>query len=102
MAYTGICGSDVHWLRSGSLGHFPLQPGKVYGHESSAVVKKVGPNVKNLQVGDRICMEPSVPDWSCDYCRHGRNNLCHNADNNQGRKGFFISTNCWPANICHK
>lgn len=105
VAYTGICGSDVHWLGQGSLGHFPLRKGAVYGHESSGIVKQVGPKVKHLKVGDRVCMEPCLPDWTCALCRKGSNNLCHHADYNSvscGRSGFFQATVNWPEVICHK
>jgi L-iditol 2-dehydrogenase len=48
----------------------------VVGHESSGKVIKVGPNVKNLQEGDRVTIEPGVPCRRCDHCKTGRYNLC--------------------------
>ncbi|XP_074605339.1 sorbitol dehydrogenase-like [Brevipalpus obovatus] len=107
VAYCGICGSDIHWLTQGNLGHVPMKAGEVYGHESSGTITKVGDKVKNFNVGDRVCIEPSIPCFSygCEPCQIGANNCCIGADTGgitSGRQGFFRSTNCWPANMCHK
>lgn len=37
---------------------------------------RCGKNVKHLQVGDRVAIEPGVPCRLCDYCKQGRYNLC--------------------------
>ena len=34
----------------------------VLGHEASGTVVEVGPGVTGLKVGDRVCMEPGIPD----------------------------------------
>lgn len=47
----GICGSDVHYFSHGQLGDFKLCDPMIIGHEASGIVSKVGPNVKNLQIG---------------------------------------------------
>lgn len=46
------------------------------GHESSGTIVEVGSAVKNVQVGDRVAIEPGVPCRRCDYCRSGQYNLC--------------------------
>ncbi|KAI0952120.1 hypothetical protein AcW1_004302 [Taiwanofungus camphoratus] len=48
----------------------------VLGHESSGIVSKVGPKVKNLKVGDRVAMEPGATCRTCDDCKRGRYELC--------------------------
>ena len=48
----------------------------ILGHETSAVVVKVGTNVRHLVSGDRVAVEPAVPCESCSYCRGGQYNLC--------------------------
>lgn len=43
------------------IADFILESPIVLGHESSGTVVEVGPAVKNLQVGDRVAIEPGVP-----------------------------------------
>jgi L-iditol 2-dehydrogenase len=76
MQSVGICGSDVHYWKRGCIGDFVVRAPMVVGHESSGKVIKVGPNVKNLQEGDRVTIEPGVPCRRCDHCKTGRYNLC--------------------------
>ena len=58
----GICGSDVHYYTHGKIGPFVVREPMVLGHEASGTVVEVGPGVAGLKVGDRVCMEPGVPD----------------------------------------
>lgn len=58
----GICGSDVHYYKHGKIGPFIVNEPMVLGHEASGTVIEVGSNVKTLKVGDRVCMEPGIPD----------------------------------------
>ncbi|XP_038222008.1 sorbitol dehydrogenase-like [Zerene cesonia] len=76
MDCVGICGSDVHYWQSGACGHFVLKDPMIMGHEASGVVAKIGKNVKNLQVGDRVAIEPGVPCRYCEFCKTGRYHLC--------------------------
>jgi len=76
MGCVGICGSDVHYLVNGRIGDFILTTPMIIGHESSGTVAKLGKNVKNLKVGDRVAIEPGVPCRVCTYCKEGRYNLC--------------------------
>jgi L-iditol 2-dehydrogenase len=48
----------------------------IIGHEASGVVKKVGKDVKNLQVNDRVAIEPGVSCRLCNFCKTGKYNLC--------------------------
>ncbi|WP_323716934.1 NAD(P)-dependent alcohol dehydrogenase [Paracoccus aminovorans] len=58
----GICGSDVHYYTHGKIGHFVVRQPMVLGHEASGTVIEVGDEVRHLQPGDRVCMEPGIPD----------------------------------------
>lgn len=73
---TGICGSDVHYYRSGGIGKYILNSPMVLGHESSGVVVEVGPKVEKIKVGDRVAIEPGVPDRYSDETKAGKYNLC--------------------------
>lgn len=76
IAQTGICGSDVHYWQRGRIGDFILTTPIVLGHESSGIVVEVGSKVSNLEIGDKVAIEPGVPCRHCDYCRKGSYNLC--------------------------
>jgi D-xylulose reductase len=47
----------------------------VLGHEASGTVVEVGSNVRALKLGDRVCMEPGVPDLSSRASKLGRYNV---------------------------
>lgn len=58
----GICGSDVHYYTHGAIGPFVLKEPMILGHEASGTVIETGTDVTSLKVGDRVCMEPGIPD----------------------------------------
>ncbi|HHH76338.1 MAG TPA: NAD(P)-dependent alcohol dehydrogenase [Phycisphaerae bacterium] len=71
----GVCGSDVHFYLHGSLGPFEVKEPLILGHEASGTVSEVGSAVTNLAVGDRVCMEPGIPDPNSKATRLGMYNL---------------------------
>ncbi|KAL7728595.1 hypothetical protein ACLKA6_012591 [Drosophila palustris] len=76
MDTVGICGTDVHYLTHGRIGHFVMTKPMVIGHESAGVVVKVGSKVRTLDVGDRVAIEPGYPCAKCVLCKEGKYNLC--------------------------
>jgi len=71
----GICGSDVHYYQYGRIGSFIVKEPMVLGHEASGTVIEVGKDVKHLQLGDRVCMEPGIPEPDSKATRLGIYNL---------------------------
>lgn len=71
----GVCGSDVHYYTHGRIGPFVVNAPMVLGHEASGTVVEVGEKVKNLKVGDRVCMEPGIPDLSSKASKIGLYNV---------------------------
>ncbi|SAK54307.1 zinc-binding xylitol/sorbitol dehydrogenase [Caballeronia fortuita] len=71
----GICGSDIHYYQHGRIGPFVVNEPMVLGHEASGTVVEVGEEVKHLKAGDRVCMEPGVPDMDSRASREGLYNL---------------------------
>ena len=61
IAAVGICGSDVHYFTHGRIGDFVVEKPMILGHEAAGVVTAVGENVQHLKAGDRVCMEPGIP-----------------------------------------
>ena len=76
IASVGVCGSDVHYYEHGRIGRFVVEQPLVLGHEASGVVEAVGSEVTRLTVGQRVSLEPGVPDLACEQCLAGRYNLC--------------------------
>lgn len=58
----GICGSDVHYYTHGKICPFVVRKPMVLGHEAAGVVTERGADVTHLGVGDRVCMEPGIPN----------------------------------------
>ncbi len=75
MDVVGICGSDVHYYRHGKIGPFLVKEPMILGHEGAGTVVACGSKARNLKVGDRVCIEPGVPDFSSCPSRIGLYNL---------------------------
>jgi len=71
----GICGSDVHYYQHGRIGPFVVNDPMILGHEAAGTVIEVGSAVSHLSGGDRVCMEPGIPDPSSRAAREGMYNL---------------------------
>jgi D-xylulose reductase len=71
----GICGSDVHYYTHGKIGNFVVKEPMVLGHEASGMVIETGKNVTSLKAGDRVCMEPGIPDLRSRATLEGMYNL---------------------------
>lgn len=71
----GVCGSDVHYYTHGRIGPFIVNAPMVLGHEAAGTVVETGSDVTGLKVGDRVCMEPGVPDLASRATRLGLYNV---------------------------
>ncbi|MBZ9991829.1 NAD(P)-dependent alcohol dehydrogenase [Mesorhizobium sp. BH1-1-5] len=71
----GVCGSDVHYYTHGAIGSYIVRQPMVLGHEASGTIVEVGANVARLKVGDRVCMEPGVPNLSSRATKLGIYNV---------------------------
>lgn len=71
----GICGSDVHYYTHGKIGPFVVKAPMILGHEASGVVTQVGEGVPHLAVGDRVCMEPGIPNMASRASKLGVYNV---------------------------
>lgn len=73
---TGICGSDVHYFKTGAIGDFVVKSPMVLGHESSGIVVEIGDKVESIKVGDRVAIEPGIPSRYSEETMSGHYNLC--------------------------
>lgn len=71
----GVCGSDVHYYTHGRIGPFVVEAPMVLGHEAAGTVVELGEGVTHLRVGDRVCMEPGIPDPQSRASRLGLYNV---------------------------
>lgn len=71
----GVCGSDVHYYTHGKIGPFVVDAPMIMGHEASGTVIECGVNVRNLKVGDRVCMEPGIPNLNSRASKLGVYNV---------------------------
>lgn len=84
VAYCGICGSDVHEYTAGPIAipeddPHPLTGDTLpltMGHEFSGTVIEVGPDVANVEIGDRVTVNPAIWCGECQFCRRGDYHLC--------------------------
>ena len=76
VASVGVCGSDTHYYEHGRIGRFVVDSPLVLGHEAAGEVVALGPGVTTPAVGQRVSVEPGVPDTTCTQCLAGRYNLC--------------------------
>ncbi len=72
----GVCGSDIHYYRTGKIGSQVVEFPFPVGHESGGTVVEVGKKVSRVKPGDRIAIEPAISCGECDQCLAGRPNTC--------------------------
>jgi len=91
---TTICGSDLH-LYHGEI--MTMQKGDILGHEFMGKVDKVGKNVTNLKIGQRVVASFQIACGECDYCKQKLSSFCDRTNNSslqqymygQSDAGFF-------------
>jgi len=71
----GVCGSDVHYYTHGRIGPFVVNAPMVLGHEAAGTIVELGSGVTGLRVGDRVCMEPGVPNLASRATKLGIYNV---------------------------
>jgi L-iditol 2-dehydrogenase len=60
----GICGTDLKKIHTGSH-----SAPRIFGHEMSGTIVRVGEGVDNFRVGDRVMAYHHIPCGECYYCR---------------------------------
>ncbi|MDE0837478.1 MAG: alcohol dehydrogenase catalytic domain-containing protein [Kiritimatiellae bacterium] len=72
----GVCGSDIHYYKSGRIGSQVVSYPYAVGHEFSGIVLEVGSAVTRVAPGDRVAVDPAMPCRQCDQCLIGREHTC--------------------------
>ncbi|XP_058180925.1 L-idonate 5-dehydrogenase-like [Rhododendron vialii] len=104
MKAVGICGSDVHHFKHMRCGNFIVKKPMVIGHECAGIVEEIGSEVKSLQVGDRVALEPGISCRQCQLCKDGRYNLCRQMKffGSPPNNGALANLVVHPENLCFK
>jgi hypothetical protein len=80
----GVCGSDTHCYEQDAEGYLlfsgPMRAPCIVGHEYTAEVVEVGPDVRTLRPGDLVAAEGVLYCGVCEACRRGRPNQCPHLD----------------------
>lgn len=84
-SFCGICGTDIHVYHSPAAIPFKDAPHPItgetwpitLGHEFSGDIVEVGSEVKGLQVGDRVAVQPTICCDKCPPCKQGFTNCCN-------------------------
>jgi L-iditol 2-dehydrogenase len=93
----GVCGSDVHLF----LGHRLLNAPTVIGHEGLGFIDKIGEDVTDRSIGQRVVIEPNIPCRKCAQCLSGRGNICSNKRVlGLNEAGCFAEYVVLPADFC--
>ena len=69
---TNICGSDLHMYE----GRTDVEKGKILGHENLGEVIEVGKAVKQVKIGDMVCLPFNISCGFCKNCERGFTGAC--------------------------
>ncbi|MHA7271155.1 NAD(P)-dependent alcohol dehydrogenase [Arthrobacter sp. HLT1-20] len=72
----GVCGSDTHYFKEGRIGPYVVDAPLVLGHEPAGVIVALGAGVTDRSVGQRVSLEPGIPDPLSTQALAG----CYNLD----------------------
>ena len=77
----GVCGSDLHNYEDARIGDTQISAPVTLGHEFAGVVEAVGEDARDgldneLQIGQRVAVDPAMPCYRCENCELGHPNLC--------------------------
>jgi propanol-preferring alcohol dehydrogenase len=85
VTHSGMCHSDLHIQAGGfdmgggvlsSLERAGVKLPVTMGHEIGGQVVEVGPDVTDVNVGDRVVVYPWIGCGQCPVCTRGEENLC--------------------------
>jgi L-iditol 2-dehydrogenase len=72
----GVCGSDLHYYKTGRVGTRAIAFPQTLGHECGGTIMSAGIKVHDLDVGQRVAIDPLIACGRCDQCLAGREHTC--------------------------
>ena len=89
----GVCHTDLHYKQGGISNDYPF----LLGHEATGVVSAVGPDVTNVQPGDRVILNWRAVCGQCRACLRGQPQYCFNTHNATQKMTLEDGTELSPA-----
>lgn len=83
------CGTDIKTFKRGHPVLIKTIPSG-FGHEFAGIIEKVGSDVKNFEIGQRVVAANSAPCAECFYCKKENYNLCENLNLLNGAFAEYI------------
>src|SRR6185369_10497648 len=83
---TTICGTDLHIVR----GEYPVDKGRIIGHEPVGVIEELGPGVTGYSVGDRVLVGAITPCGQCHGCLSGHLSQCGHGEGYEALGGWRL------------
>jgi L-iditol 2-dehydrogenase len=65
VAACGVCPTDIKKIQQASV-----PPPRIFGHETSGTIVRVGSAVRGFEAGDRVALHHHVPCMDCHFCLH--------------------------------
>ena len=84
------CGTDLKTYRRGHPTIIQSVP-STFGHEFASEVVKVGKNVTNFKVRDRVVGANTAPCFECENCKNKRYSLCTNLQYLNGAYSEYVA-----------
>lgn len=99
---TAICGTDIHIYNWDDWSQKTVPVPLITGHEWMGVIEKLGANVTDYSVGQRVSGEGHLNCGKCRNCRSGKAHLCIKTIGvGVNRQGAFAEYFALPAaNLC--
>jgi len=84
---SGVCGSDLHLyeVMAGFMGE-----GDILGHEPMGIVAEVGPDVREVTVGDRVVVPFNIACGHCWMCSRGLQSQCETTQQREQGTGAAL------------
>ena len=80
---TTICGTDLAIWRE----KYPVEPGRIVGHEHVGVIHELGEAVSGYELGDRVLVGAITPCGTCFYCQSHTEAQCSGHEDEWGMIG---------------
>ncbi len=74
VAYTSVNHLDI-WVRRGLTAYGTKLP-HIPGCDISGIIVDKGEDVRELNAGDRVMVDPGIRCMRCEFCLSGRDNIC--------------------------
>jgi threonine dehydrogenase-like Zn-dependent dehydrogenase len=83
---TTICGTDLHIVR----GEYPVDRGRIIGHEPVGIIEELGAGVSGYAIGDRVLVGAITPCGQCHGCLSGHLSQCGQGEGYKALGGWRL------------